>query len=75
MTDQLASLHEKQKAFQAVHKFVHLKTPADRITSVLIPTVLCGAAAVLIVSKQAYCARVFSEACARRPIWRPDVSS
>lgn len=43
-------LIEKQKLFQSIHKHTHLKSPADKITSVAIPLALAGSCLFLIVS-------------------------
>uniref|UniRef100_A0A803PY80 RNase H type-1 domain-containing protein n=1 Tax=Cannabis sativa TaxID=3483 RepID=A0A803PY80_CANSA len=42
-------LIEKQKYFQNVHKYTHLKGPMDKITSVAIPLALAGTSLYLIV--------------------------
>ncbi|XP_062083167.1 uncharacterized protein LOC133789332 [Humulus lupulus] len=41
-------LIEKQKYFQNVHKYTHLKGPMDKITSVAIPLALAGTSLYLI---------------------------
>lgn len=43
-------LVEKQKYFQNVHKYTHLKGPIDKITSVAIPLALATTATFMIVS-------------------------
>ncbi|BBN05020.1 hypothetical protein MPTK1_3g09600 [Marchantia polymorpha subsp. ruderalis] len=40
---------DKQRYFQSVHKLTHLKGPRDKITSVVIPWVLFGSAAFMMV--------------------------
>lgn len=44
------TLQADQQMMQAVHKFVHLKMPGDRITSVIIPTALMAVTGTLLVS-------------------------
>ncbi|XP_009796252.1 uncharacterized protein [Nicotiana sylvestris] len=41
-------LLEKQKYFQSVHKYTHLKGPVDKITSVVIPLALAATASFMI---------------------------
>ncbi|GLT63838.1 hypothetical protein SLA2020_363710 [Shorea laevis] len=41
-------LVEKQKHFQNVHKYTHLKGPMDKITSVVIPIALAASSVYLI---------------------------
>ncbi|KAJ8551973.1 hypothetical protein K7X08_028416 [Anisodus acutangulus] len=41
-------LVEKQKYFQSVHKYTHLKGPVDKITSVAIPLALATTAIFMI---------------------------
>jgi len=43
-------LAAKQKYFQSVHKYTHLKGPVDKITSVAIPLALAATATFMIVS-------------------------
>lgn len=43
-------LVQKQKYFQSVHKYTHLKSPADKITSVAIPLALATTVTFMIVS-------------------------
>lgn len=43
-------LAAKQKYFQSVHKYTHLKGPVDKITSVAIPLALATTATFMIVS-------------------------
>lgn len=43
-------LVEKQKYFQSVHKYTHLKGPVDKITSVAIPLALAATLTFMIVS-------------------------
>ncbi|WOG92534.1 hypothetical protein DCAR_0311804 [Daucus carota subsp. sativus] len=41
-------LFEKQKMFQSVNKFVYLKAPGDKITSVAIPGFLAASCLIMI---------------------------
>ncbi|XP_059314826.1 uncharacterized protein LOC132600545 [Lycium barbarum] len=41
-------LAEKQKYFQSVHKYTHLKGPVDKITSVAIPLALATTSIFMI---------------------------
>ncbi|XP_054811069.1 uncharacterized protein LOC129312460 [Prosopis cineraria] len=41
-------LIEKQKYFQGIHKYTHLKAPNDKITSVAIPLALAASSIFLI---------------------------
>ncbi|KAI3716568.1 hypothetical protein L1987_67532 [Smallanthus sonchifolius] len=41
-------LIEKQRLFQSIHKYTHLKSPMDKITSVAIPLALAGSSLFLI---------------------------
>ncbi|KAG6385140.1 hypothetical protein SASPL_153968 [Salvia splendens] len=43
-----AKLIEKQKLFQSIHKYTHLKQPMDKLTSVAIPLALAGTSLFLI---------------------------
>ena len=44
-----ASILEKQKYFQSISKFTHMKAPVDRITSVAIPLAFVGIGGFMIV--------------------------
>ncbi|CAI5467937.1 unnamed protein product [Closterium sp. Yama58-4] len=48
MTDVSSALREQQKLLQSTRKLVHMKLPGDRITSVVIPSVLALTATALI---------------------------
>ncbi|KAK9079146.1 hypothetical protein SSX86_000828 [Deinandra increscens subsp. villosa] len=41
-------LIEKQKMYQSIHKYTHLRYPMDKITSVAIPLALAGSSLFLI---------------------------
>lgn len=42
-------LFEKQKMFQSINKYVYLKAPGDKITSVAIPGFLAASCLIMIV--------------------------
>ncbi|CAI5465528.1 unnamed protein product [Closterium sp. Yama58-4] len=48
MTDVSSALREQQKLLQSARALTHMKLPGDRVTSVVIPSVLALTATVLI---------------------------